>query len=76
MRLLVLTSMVLVAGCTEAVPCSTCPPVEGVYAVSWADGGMTELQPDGGSCSAPSPRPAEWTLTQRGSNVTTVIADV
>jgi hypothetical protein len=76
MRLLALTSMVLVAGCTEAVPCSTCPPVDGVYSVSWADGGTAEMRADGGSCSAPSPRPASWTLTQRGANVTTVIESI
>jgi hypothetical protein len=76
MRLTPLSILVVLAGCSDALPCSTCPPLDGVYAVSWAanDGGQPIA--DGGSCPVEGPRAPTWTLSQRGSQVTTSIEGV
>lgn len=74
MRLLVTTICVLgLIGCGDALPCRSCPPVDGVYDVSWADAGTTE---DGGTCGVRPPRVATWTLAQRETNVSTTIDGV
>lgn len=75
MRLTPLLSLFVFAGCSDAVPCSTCPPVEGVYAVSWSalDAGTPG---DGGSCPLMGPRVASWTFTQKGAQVNTTIESV
>lgn len=59
--------------CSDALPCRSCPPVDGVYEVTWGDAGTTSL--DGG-CSVAVPKVDAWTFTQRETNVTTTIADV
>lgn len=75
MRRFVLLVITALAGfaCGDALPCRACPPVDGVYAVKWADAGTASL--DGG-CSVGVPRVDAWTFTQRDTNVTTTIADV
>jgi len=66
--------VVLVLGaCSDAQPCRSCPPIDGVYAVSWADGGTAS---DGGSCAQSGPRVPSWTLAQKDTQVTTTIAGV
>ncbi|MDP1821988.1 MAG: hypothetical protein Q8L48_02055 [Archangium sp.] len=63
----------LILGCSSALPCRTCPPVDGVYAVSWDDAGVAG---DGGACTVSGPRVPEWTLAQRDTQVTSTIAGV
>lgn len=70
--LLVIPALLWTA-CGDALPCRACPPVDGVYAVSWADGGTASV--DGG-CSVAVPKVDAWTLAQRTTNVTTQIAGV
>jgi hypothetical protein len=72
---LTLFSILILVGCTDTQPCSNCPAVDGVYAVTWgdADGGVRS---DGGVCPVQGPQVAQWTLAQRASNVTTTIANV
>lgn len=72
---LTLFPILILAGCTDTVPCSTCPAVSGVYAVTW---GSAEpgARADGGVCMVQGPRVPEWTLAQRQSNVTTTVASV
>jgi hypothetical protein len=62
-------------GCTDTVPCANCPAVDGVYDVTWGNPDAGTLS-DGGVCAAQGPRPIQWTLAQRSSNVTTTIANV
>lgn len=54
----------LLAGCSDAVPCINCPNVGGTYTLAWGDAGVTD-QP----CATPGPRPAMLTLEQRESRV-------
>lgn len=61
----------LLAACSDAVPCQRCPNVEGTYAMTWSDGGVSDLP-----CALPGPRPATLTLAQSGSRVTTALGDV
>lgn len=76
MRLTLLMSLFVVLGCTDTQPCSNCPPVDGVYAVSWGDP-VRGTQTDGGLCVLSGPRVPTWTLAQpRTSQVTTVIEGV
>lgn len=67
-------TFVLLAGCPEARPCTTCPEVDGVYAVRWgsSDGGIAGS--DGGACSATGQRDPSWVFAQQGSRVTTQAA--
>ncbi|MDP2272068.1 MAG: hypothetical protein Q8N23_07325 [Archangium sp.] len=76
MRLTALFTLVVLASCgPNAAPCTTCPPVDGVYAVTWGgDAGV--LAVDGGTCSTPGSRVSTWTLGQSGTRVTTTIEDV
>lgn len=67
-----LLSVVALLGCANAVPCSNCPPVDGVYSVAWPDAGPVVT----GGCIAEGPRPATWTFVQKESTVTTTIAGV
>lgn len=72
---LTLFSMLLLAGCTDAQPCSSCPAVDGVYAVTWGDLDAG-TRGDGGACPVSGPQVATWTLAQQQSQVTTTIANV
>ncbi len=67
-----MTTLVVLVGCSEAQPCSSCPPVDGTYAVTWVDGGGVTTN----DCTLEGPRPPSWTLVQRGANVTTAIEQV
>lgn len=59
-----------VVACSDALPCTSCPPIDGVYAVTWlADGGSPNAE-------CPGPRVPTWTLAQRGTQVTSTIGDV
>lgn len=74
MRLRLLVTLgVVVTGCTDAVPCHSCPPVDGVYAVDWGDGGSSM---DAGRCPVTGPRVPTWTLLQRDTQITATIAGV
>lgn len=66
-------SLVVLGACSDAAPCSSCPPIDGVYAVSWAD---AVASGDGGSCSQRGPRVPTWTFAERGAQVTATIAGV
>jgi hypothetical protein len=66
-------SMLVMAACSGAAPCNACPPIDGVYAVTWADGGTAS---DAGLCPRSGPRVPSWTLAQRGAQVTTTIGSV
>jgi hypothetical protein len=59
------------AACSDAVPCQQCPNVEGTYAMTWSDGGLSDRP-----CAAPGPRPATMAFMQSGSRVTTALGDV
>jgi hypothetical protein len=72
---LTLFSILILAGCTDTVPCSSCPAIDGVYAVTWGDS-VAGARADGGACLVNGPRVTEWTLEQRTSQVTTTIANV
>lgn len=72
MRLTPFIGLLILGACSDALPCRTCPPVDGVYAVSWADAGAS----DAGTCAVSGPRVPEWTLTQRDTQVTSTIAGV
>ena len=65
--------LVLVGGCSDAAPCRDCPAIDGLYAVSWPDGGTAS---DAGACPGSGPRTPTWTLAQRGPQVTSTIAGV
>jgi hypothetical protein len=67
--LLVLT----LAACTDSVPCLNCPPIDGVYAVDWGDGGI-DTSDAGAGCPFTGPRDSTWTLTQSAARVTAVVA--
>ena len=65
MRLTTAPAGVDLAACSDAVPCRTCPPIDGVYAVDlgrWRGGAMS----DGGACPAAGPRVPTWTLRAEG----------
>lgn len=74
MRLCVPLLMGMLAGCSDAAPCRSCPPVDGVYAVGWADAGTAAT--DAGSCPVTGPRVSSWTLAQSGTQITSTIAGV
>ena len=76
MRQTALFTLVVLASCgPNAAPCTTCPPVDGVYAVTWGgDAGV--ISADGGSCATPGPRVNSWTLMQAGTRITTTIEEV
>jgi hypothetical protein len=79
MRLTLFTMFVL-AGCSDAQPCRTCPPIDGVYAVTWGDpvamGDSGVVVGDAGTCSAMGPRVPTWTIQQSDTRVTTTIGTV
>lgn len=64
LSLSLLAVALLLAGCSDAVPCTNCPKVGGTYTLTWGDAGVTD-QP----CAAPGPRPAMLTLEQSESRV-------
>ncbi len=65
---------VALAACTNAGPCQSCPPIDGTYAVNWADAGTLE---DGGVTTCPGPRVPTWTFTgKQPSQVLTTIEGV
>ena len=74
MRLTVLVTMgVAVSACSDAAPCRTCAPIDGVYAVDWGDAGIST---DAGRCPVAGPRVPTWTLNQRDTQITTTIQSV
>lgn len=56
------------AGCTNATPCSTCPPLAGTYSVSW----QRALQVADG-CAATGPQPQTLTFSQAGSTASVLV---
>lgn len=73
MRQTLLLLWLTLAACTNAVPCRSCPPVDGVYAVSWGDAGVNASDA-GAGCPATGPRVPTWTLAQTDTSVTATIA--
>ena len=73
MRQTLLVLVLTLAACSDAVPCRTCPPIDGVYAVDWGDAGVVATM-DAGGCPAAGPRVPSWTFVQTDSRVTTTIA--
>lgn len=72
------TLFLLTAACSDALPCSACPPIDGTYAVSWqTDAGGSVALADGGLASAdcPGPRPATWLITERSPDAVTLVID-
>ncbi len=69
--LLLASLLAAVAGCSDAVPCQTCPDVAGTYTLGWSDGGATD-QP----CDAPGPRPGMLTLRQSRSIINATVGEV
>lgn len=59
------------AACTNASPCSTCPPLAGTYSVSW----QRALQIADG-CAATGPQPQTLTFSQAGSTASVLIDGV
>ncbi|MBL9038309.1 MAG: hypothetical protein JNG84_07345 [Archangium sp.] len=51
--------------CTDVLPCTACPPMEGTYTVAW------QAAPPSGTCTVPGPRPPEWTIERTGSSIST-----
>lgn len=74
MRLTPHLFLLVLVGCSDALPCRTCPPVDGVYAVSWADAGPSNT--DGGMCPVVGPRDQTWTFVQKDTQVTSTISGV
>ncbi len=72
MRLGSWLAVVVFGACSDAQPCRSCPPIDGVYSVSWADGGPAG---DGG-CPQSGPRVPSWALAQKDTQVTTTIGGV
>jgi hypothetical protein len=72
MRQTLLLLVLTLAACSDALPCRSCPPIDGVYAVDWGDAGVAAK--DGGACPASGPRDPTWTLTQTDTRVTATIA--
>ncbi|GMU62259.1 MAG: hypothetical protein AMXMBFR34_40220 [Myxococcaceae bacterium] len=56
------------ASCTNAAPCSVCPPLAGTYAVSW----KRALQVSEG-CPLSGPQPVTLTFSQAGSTASTLV---
>ncbi len=61
--------VIAVSACTDALPCTNCPPVDGTYAVSWPDAGTPDPV-------CPVPRVATVTLAQRNAQVTSELEGV
>jgi hypothetical protein len=57
--------------CTNAAPCSVCPPLAGTYAVSWE----RALQIAAG-CPLKGPQPLTLTFAQAGSTASTIVNGV
>ncbi len=55
------------ASCTDVLPCSTCPTMEGPYTFTWA----TTTTND--SCPLPAAPPASVTFTRVGSSLRTAL---
>jgi hypothetical protein len=68
MRLFVIAFALVVllamAACTDAQPCHNCPPVDGVYSVTWGDAGVAS--------TCPGPKPPSWTITGETQLITQV----
>ncbi|MEW5737783.1 MAG: hypothetical protein AB1938_02595 [Myxococcota bacterium] len=59
------------ASCTNAAPCSVCPPLAGTYAVSWE----RALQVTEG-CPLTGPQPLTLTFSQAGATASTLVNGV
>ena len=66
MRVAVLL-MAMVCACTDAAPCTNCPPIAGTYSLTWQPGESADS-----GCSL-EPAPARLTLTQFGSALNATI---
>lgn len=64
-------ALATLAACTNALPCSTCPPLAGTYSVSW----LRALQA-GDGCPATGPQPPTLTFTQGGSTAAVLVGGV
>lgn len=69
MRALLVMPVLMFVGCSDSQPCRSCPPVDGVYAMQWQDGGGVLT----GGCAIEGPRPPTLVLAQQDTNVTTTI---
>ncbi len=57
--------------CSDALPCSsTCPPIEGVYLLSWTAGTPT------GGCTLTGPQPSNLNFSRAGSTVRVPVGGV
>lgn len=54
--------------CTNAAPCTTCPPLAGTYSVSW----QRALQVADG-CAATGPQPQTLTFSQAGATASVLV---
>jgi hypothetical protein len=68
MRLLSLAAAAALAACSNAAPCTTCPPLAGTYAVAWQR--ATQVLP---GCPATGPQPQTLTFTQAGATATALV---
>ena len=58
--------VLLAIGCVDSAPCSSCPKIEGTYAMTYK--GLTVESPDCATIPAP-PGPAVITITRSGAEV-------
>jgi hypothetical protein len=68
---LVFTLALALSTCTNAAPCSVCPPLAGTYAVSWE---RAEILTEG--CPLTGPQPLTLTFAQAGSTASTLVNGV
>jgi hypothetical protein len=61
-------AFVILAACTDALPCSVCPAMEGTYAATW------ETAVNSGCPAQAVSRPTTLTFTRVGSSITTLLA--
>ena len=66
MRFAVAAVVLTMTACTDALPCSSCPAIEGAYAVSW-EAPMS-------SCSVGVPRTTGLSFTRVGSSLHSTVA--
>lgn len=60
----------LALGCTDARPCTDCPPIAGAWAVSWKNGIAQD------KCPTQGPRPVSLNITQAGNTAASIIGGV
>jgi hypothetical protein len=68
---LALTTALALSTCTNAAPCSVCPPLAGTYAVSWERATVVTS-----GCPLTGPQPQTLTFTQAGSTASTLVNGV